>query len=276
MTITITLPAQLCESLSNGHTQCVYAPLRPTLSRRFTEELDGHRDADVPCFFSSRIQNTGCNILQIIYVCFFFSSCDLFLVLLHKFCVPFFMFLQSLKCIFFPEDGAIPNDPRRGKEMGNENGAQCKSGTLVCTRCLTYCQRNTYTKQRGRQPTRFDVTMIFLVLCVSSTWLVRKKKKKICLLIFSPPTTTTTIIWTHFCISIRLLDNFIFEHGRDAFPFCWKISAFQTVVIVWHSVVGGHVMVCVAQPLGLLVRTYKNCLHLSTNLFINNKAAFQL
>lgn len=95
------------------------------------------------------------------------------------------------------------------------------------------------------------------VLCVSSsTWLVKKKKKK-CLpsdlffFLFLPP------VWIHFCISIQLLDSFSFEHDRNALPFYWKLSAFQTVVIVWHSVVGGHVMVCVAQPLGLLVRTYK-------------------
>lgn len=63
--------------------------------------------------------------------------------------------------------------------------------------------------------------------------------------------------------------------------FFFKKSAFQTVVIIWHHIkqdIQYTLWWCVAQPLGLLVRIYstKDCLHLSTNLFITNKAAFQL
>lgn len=61
----------------------------------------------------------------------------------------------------------------------------------------------------------------------------------------------------------------------------FKKSAFQTVVIILHHIkedIQYTLWWCVAQPLGLSVRIYstKDCLHLSTNLFITNKAAFQL
>lgn len=159
-------------------------------------------------------------------------------------------FCHFWNALFFPGGWCHTKWPAEGKGMGNVNGAQCKSGNLLCTRCLTYCQRNTYTKQGENNP--LDL-MLKWYLCALCTIHLACEKKIACLLIFFVfPPYLNSLLYEY-----SVIGQFHFEHDRNAFPFCWKITAFQTVVIVWHSVVGGHVMVCVAQPLGLLVRTYK-------------------
>lgn len=120
-----------------------------------------------------------------------------------------FMFTSRIMCAFF-HISAISKmhffffrrwcptkRSAEGKEMGNENGAQCKSGTLVCTRC-----RNTYTKQGENNPLALMLQCYFCALCIIHLW-----ENKYCLPFDRP--LPTPPIWTHFCISIQLLESFI-------------------------------------------------------------------
>ncbi len=138
--------------------------------------------------------------------------------------------------------------------------AQCKSGTIVWTRCLVYCQRNTETNQENKPTSsRFDVTkssdVLSSVLCVSSTWLVKRKRKKsvACLqtFVFFPSLKLTFVsifsYWTSI-FSMTKMFSILLKRFQKCFSNCY---------FVWHSVVGGHIMVCMAQQLELLVRTYK-------------------
>lgn len=171
------------------------------------------------------------------------------------------MFLHFLNCISLQFWRMVPYLTFSwwwGKDRRIQNGAQCKSGTIVWTRRMVYCQRNTETYQENKPTSsRFDVTkssdVLFSVLCVSSTWLVKKKKSIACLQTFM------------FFPSLKLTFVSIFSYWTSIFSMTKMLSillkrfqkCFSNCCFVWHSVVGGHIMVCMAQPLELLVRTYK-------------------
>lgn len=74
-------------------------------------------------------------------------------------------------------------------------------------------ERNTETNQENKPTSsRFDVAkssdVLFSVLCVSSTWLVKKRRKKKGKKKYSLPSDfyVLFIFETHFCIDIQLLD----------------------------------------------------------------------
>lgn len=164
------------------------------------------------------------------------------------------MFLQFLKCSFlFPGGWCHTKWPAEGKRDGTWKWSTMQIRDFSVYKVSDILPEEYLHKTRGNNPLDLMLQWYFCALCIIHLAYEEKKKKIACLLIFffSPPHLNSLFY------QYSVTGQFHFEHDRNAFPFCWKISAFQTVVIVWHSVVGGHVMVCVAQPLGLLVRTYK-------------------
>lgn len=182
------------------------------------------------------------------------------------------MFLHFLNCISLQFWRMVPYLTCSwwwGKDRRTQNGAQCKSGTIVWKRRLVCCQRNTETNQENKPTSsRFDVTkssdVLFSVFCVSSTWLVKKRKHK----------QNKYSLPSDFCVGFfwvwffHLWNSLLYQYSvtglpslawLKCFPFLLKRfqKCFSNCCFVWHSVVGGHIMVCMAQPLELLVRTYK-------------------
>lgn len=92
---------------------------------------------------------------------------------------------------------------------------------------------------------------VFCTLCIIH--LACKKKSIACLQTFM------------FFPSLKLTFVSIFSYWTSIFSMTKMLSillkrfqkCFSNCCFVWHSVVGGHIMVCLAQPLELLVRTYK-------------------
>ncbi len=170
------------------------------------------------------------------------------------------MFLHFLNCISLQFWRMVPYLTFSwwwGKDMEIQNGAQCKSGTIVWTRRLEYCQRNTETNQENKPTSsRFDVTRcsVFCTLCIIHLAGKKKTKKK-----YSLPSDfcVFSIFETHF-VSIFSFWTSIFSMTKMLSILLKRFQkCFSNCCFVWHSVVGGHIMVCMAQPLELLVRTYK-------------------
>lgn len=230
---------------------------RPTFGQRpptESEELDSHWDDDVPFFFPCR----NPRIRTLTVISFKSSVCLLqFLWFVSSatsqiMCAFFHVSAISEMQFSFPRRMVPYQMTCRGEKRWDMKMEHNANQGLQCVQGVWHTARGIPTQDKGKQSTRFDVTMILLCFVYHPLSLWEKKKLLAFWFFFFFPPHLNSLFYQY-----SVTGQFHFEHDRNAFPFCWKISAFQTVVIVWHSVVGGHVMVCVAQPLGLLVRTYK-------------------
>lgn len=127
--------------------------------------------------------------------------------------------ISTILLFFFQR--MVPYKTTWWEEMGNVNGAQCKSGTLVCTRCLTYCQRSTYTKQRGKKKQKKKTNPLDLMLqwylcalCIIHLACEIKKKKLVFwfwfFFFFSPHLNSLLYQYS-------VTGQFHFEHDKKCF-----------------------------------------------------------
>lgn len=162
------------------------------------------------------------------------------------------MFLHFLNCILPQFWKMVPYLTLSLLETGKRRQDETEHTANQGLRRLVDSQRNTRTNQEASPllPDLMFSNSSDLCTCVSFTWLVQRIA---CLqtFVFLPSLKLTfVLIFSYWTSILAWLKRFtiLLKRIQKCFSNCCFVS---------HSVVGGHIMVCMAQPLELLVRTYK-------------------